>query len=108
MIRIGEITGAATPETITAPACPGAMILINGKDYEDMTRAGEVFSSSKREIPPDGYGRMRLFCQNVCERVPQMQSELVQFYGLCSSCTASEKNNRATLRFRQSAKPVPR
>lgn len=105
MIRIDALTGTAPKPVATgAPECPGANVLLTKQDYVDITKGGEIFATSRQNIPADGYGLMRVLCRREVERVPESICADVIYYGLCSSCSELEAGNRRTLRTRMSLK----
>lgn len=86
------------------PRCPGALIRVTRKDFNDFVDGGESFITERKDIPVDGYGSARVHCSQDVEQLTGTASGNRLFYGLCSSCSRLEADVRATLRERNQAK----
>lgn len=102
-IDLGRLTdGREMDAPFVHPVCPGAKLYITRHDLESLVRGGEQFIQAETNIPPAGagYGHARVRCG-----LP-VQAELgaaghAFYYGLCHSCSVSERNNRRDLRAAQ-------
>lgn len=86
------------------PTCPGALIRVTRKDFDDFVDGGEAFVTDRKDIPVDGYGAARVHCSQDAEQISKTASGARLFYGLCPSCSRLEADVRATLRKRTTAK----
>lgn len=99
-IDLSALNGAPLGQRPT-PECPGARIRITRNDAREMAKNGEEFRSEGTNLPREGYGDARLRCTNFVEVGPKgVSGEPIQ-YGLCSSCSRAEEDNRLMLRERQ-------
>lgn len=90
------------PEIV--PTCPGAKLRILRSDYDNLAQRGEVFATSRNDIPFDGLGDARIRCDQEVAKLPKTAAGHAQYYGLCHSCSGLEADNRRILRERAKAK----
>jgi hypothetical protein len=79
------------------PACPGARVYVTREDVRAMIQGGEEFQREGTDVPPEGRGHARLRCGRPVESKVGVAGNVV-YYGLCSSCSKVEENNRKELR----------
>jgi hypothetical protein len=87
--------GAMRPSHET---CPGALLVINREEYDEMVQGGEVFVTSRRDMDPERRSDARLFCKGTVLREERLG--IMYFMALCASCTEAEKMMRERARKR--------
>lgn len=93
-----------TPIDDPHPQCPGARLRVTKQDFDDLVRGHEVFVTQRSELPSNGYGDARVRCTQLVLVIPSTAAKHRQYYGLCSSCSGLELDNRETLRQRHEAR----
>ncbi len=78
-------------------ACPGALLHLNRDEYDAYRRAGEVFTTTRAELPEDERGSARIVCRNEILLKRGCTGRLIEF-ALCASCTEVETKYRDALR----------
>ena len=87
--------GAMRPSHET---CPGALLVINREEYDEMVQGGEVFVTPRKNVDPEGRSDARLHCTGTVMREEKMG--VMYFTALCPSCTQVEKVMRERARKR--------
>lgn len=102
MKRIGfdlDAISAGGAERPSHNDCPGALLLITRKEYDDMVEHGEIFATPRHDMDSEGGRRdARVRCNGT---VLRWERHGRMYYGaLCSSCTEAEKVMREQARKR--------
>lgn len=79
--------------------CPGALLVINRHEYDELSRSGEVFRTKRQELPVDARGDARVVCSGQVMTKAGLAGDLV-LYALCASCASLESNCRQEARAR--------
>lgn len=102
-VDLGTLDAQKLPDP-KVPDCPGAMLRLTRHDFDALAGGGEYFLTKRADIPVDGYGSVRVRCDQQVAQLPKTASRTVLYYGLCHSCSGLEAQNREDLCERQRVK----
>jgi len=96
-IDLGAIE-RGTRERPSHDGCPGALLVVNRDEYDELVKGGETFVTARSELSPDERRDARVLCS-----APLLRKEGVGgmvYFGLCASCSDAERRMRELARLR--------